>query len=124
MRSCYPCPQHRLGSVRAPLRAGDRADHGALSDAGTVHYVNESVGIAAGFPIAAIHLCGLATLTHTPSPMAFLHRLLHRSAQERPFLLLPVGSPAPDARVPAIDRRRLGEILVFDRPETAPPEPA
>lgn len=81
-----------------------------------VYYVNESVGIAAGFLIAAIHHAGLATLTHTPSPMAFLHRLLRRPEYERPFLLLPVGYPAADARVPVITKKPLDEVLVFDRP--------
>ncbi|MGA1058643.1 MAG: nitroreductase family protein [Phycisphaerales bacterium] len=88
-----------------------------------VYYVNESVGIAAGFLIAAIHHAGLATLTHTPSPMAFLQKLLHRPEHERAFLLLPVGYPADDARVPSIVRKPLDEVLVFDRPE-APPEDA
>ncbi len=88
-----------------------------------VYYVNESVGIAAGFLIAAIHHAGLATLTHTPSPMAFLQKLLHRPEHERAFLLLPVGYPADDARVPSIVRKPLDEVLVFDRPE-APPEGA
>lgn len=87
-----------------------------------VYYVNESVGIAAGFLIAAIHHAGLATLTHTPSPMAFLQKLLHRPEHERAFLLLPVGYPADDAMVPAIMRKPLEEVLVFDRPE-APSTP-
>jgi iodotyrosine deiodinase len=81
-----------------------------------VYYVNESVGIAAGFLIAAIHHAGLVTLTHTPSPMAFLQRVLRRPDYERPFLLLPVGYPAPGATVPTITRKPLSEVLVFDRP--------
>jgi iodotyrosine deiodinase len=80
-----------------------------------VYYVNESVGIAAGLLIAAIHLAGLATLTHTPSPMKFLSRILKRPDYERPFLLLPVGYPADDCVVPDLKRKPLDEIMVFDR---------
>lgn len=85
-----------------------------------VYYVNESVGIAAGMFIAAVHRAGLATLTHTPSPMQFLTTILRRPDYERPFLLLPVGHPAKGCTVPAIERKPLGEVLVFDRPERAP----
>ena len=91
----------------------DRPDR----DSDLVYYVAESVGIAAGFLIAAIHHAGLATLTHTPSPMAFLQKLLRRPEHERAFLLLPVGYPAEDAKVPAIVRKPLEEVLVFDRPQ-------
>lgn len=76
------------------------------------YYVSESVGIAAGFLIAAIHNAGLATLTHTPSPMKFLSEILERPANERAYLLLPVGYPAADCRVPDIGRKSLDEILV------------
>lgn len=76
------------------------------------YYVSESVGIAVGFLIAALHHAGLATLTHTPSPMAFLADALGRPANERAFVLLPVGLPAPGCRVPAIDRKPLGDVLV------------
>ena len=64
------------------------------------YYVSESVGIACGFLIAALHVAGLATLTHTPSPMGFLSEILGMPRRYKPFLLLPVGYPAPDARVP------------------------
>jgi iodotyrosine deiodinase len=77
------------------------------------YYPNESVGIAAGLLIAALHHAGLATLTHTPSPMKFLNRILERPAQERPFLLLVTGFPAPGATVPNIRRKRLEEIATF-----------
>lgn len=77
------------------------------------YYVQESVGIATGMLIAALHMAGLATLTHTPSPMGFLSRILHRPANERPFLLLVVGHPAPDASVPDITRKPLDEIASF-----------
>jgi iodotyrosine deiodinase len=76
------------------------------------YYVNESVGIAAGFLIAALHHAGLATLTHTPSPMNFLSTLLERPKNERPYLLLPVGLPTRDCLVPNIHRRSLDEVLV------------
>ena len=76
------------------------------------YYVKESVGIAAGMFIAALHNMGLATLTHTPSPMAFLTRLLDRPTTERPFILFPIGYPEPGAVVPKLERKPLGEILV------------
>jgi len=76
------------------------------------YYVKESVGIAAGIFIAALHNMGLATLTHTPSPMAFLTKLLGRSSNERPFILFPVGYPESGSVVPKLDRKPLDEILV------------
>jgi len=77
------------------------------------YYATESVGIATGFLISAIHHAGLASLTHTPSPMAFLNRILQRPSFEKPFLLLVVGHPSPRARVPAITRKRLNEMTSF-----------
>jgi nitroreductase len=77
------------------------------------YYAQESVGIATGFLIAALHHAGLATLTHTPSPMAFLNQVLARPANEHPFLLLVVGYPADDARVPDIGKKPLEEIATF-----------
>jgi iodotyrosine deiodinase len=77
------------------------------------YYVTESVGIATGILITALHHAGLATLTHTPSPMKFLHRLLDRPANERPFLLVVVGYPAEDATVPRITKKPLDEIATF-----------
>jgi nitroreductase len=74
------------------------------------YYVQESVGIAAGILITALHTAGLATLTHTPSPMAFLGRILDRPRNERPFLLIPVGYPAPGATVPDIEKKALDEV--------------
>lgn len=76
------------------------------------YYVNESIGIATGFLISAIHQAGLCTLTHTPSPMDFLTKILRRPSNERPFLLLPVGFPADNALVPDISRKKMKEILV------------
>ena len=77
------------------------------------YYPIDSVGIATGLLIAALHHAGLATLTHTPSPMAFLNEILGRPENERPFLLLVVGYPAQDARVPDIRRKRLEEFVQF-----------
>jgi iodotyrosine deiodinase len=77
------------------------------------YYATESVGIATGLLVTAIHECGLASLTHTPSPMGFLNRILGRPAHEKPFVLLVVGHPASDARVPDIARKSLGEISSF-----------
>lgn len=79
----------------------------------TFYYTQESCGIAAGLFIAAVHRMGLATLTHTPSPMGFLRELLGRPEHEKPFLLLPVGYPAEDARVPDLQRKPLEEISVW-----------
>ncbi|GAA4911944.1 nitroreductase [Stackebrandtia albiflava] len=76
------------------------------------YYVKESVGIAVGLLLAGLHQAGLATLTHTPSPMRFLAELCGRPANERPFVLIPVGYPAPGARVPDIERKPLTEVLV------------
>ncbi len=77
------------------------------------YYVTESVGIAVGFLIAALHHAGLATLTHTPSPMGFLSTVLDRPANERAYLLLVVGYPAEGARVPDITKKPLDEIATF-----------
>lgn len=77
------------------------------------YYVMESVGIATGFLIAALHLSGLGTLTHTPSPMDFLGEILDRPSNERAFLILVVGLPKEDAVVPNLSRKPLGEIATF-----------
>jgi nitroreductase len=77
------------------------------------YYTQESCGIAAGLFIAAVHHMGLVTLTHTPSPMGFLSELLERPANEKAFLVMPVGYPADDARVPALERRSLEEISIW-----------
>jgi nitroreductase len=79
----------------------------------TFYYTQESCGIAAGLFIAAVHSMGLATLTHTPSPMGFLSEILERPANEKPFLVMPVGYPADDAQVPAITRKPLDAITVW-----------
>jgi len=77
------------------------------------YYVSESVGIACGLFIAALHHMGLATLTHTPSPMAFLSRILKRPENERPYILFPIGYPAADATVPDLRRKSMVEIAEF-----------
>jgi nitroreductase len=77
------------------------------------YYARESVGIACGLFITAIHRMGLATLTHTPSPMGFLAEILGRPRNERPFVLLPVGYPAIDCTVPDLTRKPLDEVAVF-----------
>ncbi len=77
------------------------------------YYAHESVGIATGILIAALQNAGLAALTHTPSPMDFLGKILGRPANERPYLLLVAGYPAPSARVPVIPRKTLDQIAVF-----------
>ena len=76
------------------------------------YYVNESVGLATGMLLTAIHNAGLIALTHTPSPMNFLTKLLNRPENERPFLLIPVGYPLKDAQVPDIRRKPLEEVMI------------
>lgn len=79
------------------------------------YYVNESVGLATGFLLAALQQAGLATLTHTPNPMGFLSEILQRPKNEKPFLLIPVGYPATDAQVPNISKKSFAQIAtVFD----------
>ena len=92
-----------------------RQAHGVRPDGGkrTHYYTQESCGIAAGLFIAAVHHMGLATLTHTPNPMAFLAELLERPANEKAMLVMPVGYPAADARVPDLARKPLEEIAVW-----------
>ena len=90
----------------------------SADDGSKVYYSDESVGIAVGMFLTAAHFSGLATLTHTPSPMKFLGSLLGRPANERPYMLIPVGYPAAHCTVPvhAISRKPLEEVLIFDRP--------
>ncbi|MBP9925940.1 MAG: nitroreductase family protein [Cyclobacteriaceae bacterium] len=78
----------------------------------TNYYVNESVGLACGFLLTAIHHAGLVALTHTPSPMNFLTKLLKRPENERPFLLIPVGYPHPETYVPKLERKKIEEVMV------------
>lgn len=97
-----------------------KIDYGLIAsgiDDGTLvrkkhYYVNESVGIAVGVLLAALHNLGLATLTHTPSPMGFLNKILGRPDNEKPFLIIPVGYPAEGARVPNIVKKPLEEIML------------
>jgi len=92
-----------------------RQAYGVNPDGGkrTYYYTPESCGIAAGFFIAAVHLMGLVTLTHTPSPMGFLGDLLERPAQEKAMLVMPVGYPAAGAQVPDLHRKPLDQIAVW-----------
>jgi len=90
-------------------------NHSELPDGRRVknYYVNESVGIATGFLITALHHAGLVSLTHTPSPMRFLNGILNRPSDEKPFLLLVTGFPADDAQIPIIQKKILDEIATF-----------
>ena len=90
-------------------------NHSFLPDGRRVksYYVNESIGIATGFLIAAVHNAGLVSLTHTPSPMGFLNTILDISPDEKPYLILVVGYPAEDAQVPVIEKKLLDEIATF-----------
>ncbi|MCA9655380.1 MAG: nitroreductase family protein [Myxococcales bacterium] len=89
------------------------------------YYVRESVGLACGLFITALHTMGLATLTHTPSPMGFLREILGRPRNERPFILFPVGYPATDAMVPDLRRKPLSEVMQWNpRGSTQSGEPA
>ncbi len=96
-------------------RYGVRADGSKR----THYYVKESCGIAAGMFISALHNMGLATLTHTPSPMAFLTRVLERGAHERPFVLFPVGYPVDGCQVPRLQRKGLDQILTVRQERSA-----
>jgi iodotyrosine deiodinase len=92
-----------------------RRDYDLLPDGSRSknYYMTESVGIAVGFLIQALNRAGLATLTHTPAPMTFLREVLGRPANEKPFVLLPIGYPADDCVVPGIERKSLEEIAEF-----------
>lgn len=91
-------------------KAYDVAEDGAKK---SNYYVNESVGLAGGFLLAAIHNAGLVALTHTPSPMNFLSKVLNRPENERPVLLIPIGFPAPNTYVPNLRRKSLEEVVVY-----------
>ena len=103
-----------------------RQTHGVSADGSrrAFYYTQESCGIAAGFFIAAVHMMGLVTLTHTPSPMGFLGELLGRPANEKAMLVMPVGYPAEDARVPELGRKALEEIAVWLTPPPRTPRAA
>jgi nitroreductase len=107
---------HKPFLEEAPVLIAVFAERYAIADDGRKlkrYYVDESVGLACGFLVAALHHAGLATLTHTPSPMGFLREVLGRPENERPFLLLVVGHPASGAQVPRVRRKPLDEITTF-----------
>jgi len=125
-RAFYEGPHTEWHEALAPLGTDWRKPH--LTDAPALivvfevhkggddpkpYYVKESVGIAVGLLIASLHLAGLATLTHTPSPMRFLNQILDRPAHERPFVVIPVGYAARDATVPDIQRKPLDKVVVW-----------
>ena len=108
--------EHKPFLERAPYLIVIMAESYSVDDQGTKrknYYVQESVGIATGILITALHHAGLATLTHTPSPMGFLNEVLDRPKNERPFLLLVVGYPEEGALVPDISKKSLEEIASF-----------
>lgn len=90
---------------------GLRTEHGGIRKV-KHYYVRESVGIAVGVLLASLTHAGLATLTHTPSPMGFLSKILRRPRNERPYVVIPVGYPAPDATVPDIQKKSLDQVLI------------
>jgi len=111
--ACLGTDEHKPFLEEAPVLIAIFAQSYAVTPDGARvknYYVNESVGIATGILITALHHAGLATLTHTPSPMGFLNEILERPSNERPFLLLVVGYPAEDAVVPSITKKPLSEI--------------
>jgi iodotyrosine deiodinase len=92
-----------------------REDYGVAADGSRIknYYMTESVGIAVGFLIQALHRAGLATLTHTPAPMGFLREICGRPQNEKPFVLMPVGYPHPEATVPDLLRKPLAQVASF-----------
>lgn len=107
---------HKPYLESAPYLIAVFAERYGVGDDGTRHaryYVNESVGIATGFLLAALHHAGLVALTHTPSPMGFLSEVLERPANEKPLMLVVAGYPAEDARVPRLRRKPLRDIVTF-----------
>lgn len=109
----FETDEHKEFLEKAPyLIAIFKISYGADTTPPSKHYyVNESVGIACGMLITAIHKAGLVTLTHTPSPMGFLQEILNRPKNEKPFLLLPVGFPAEEAEVPIISKKSFEEVV-------------
>ncbi|MCG8603762.1 nitroreductase family protein [bacterium] len=108
--------EHKPFLERAPYLIVIFAESHGVSKTGENvknYYVQESVGIATGILITALHYAGLVTLTHTPSPMAFLNKILNRPANERAYLILVAGYPEEDAKVPDISKKKLEEIATF-----------
>ena len=112
----FDTDEHKPFLEEAPYLIGIFSESYALDEEGNKeknYYVKESVGIATGMLITALHNAGLATLTHTPSPMGFLNEVMNRPENEKPFLLLVVGYPAEDVKVPDIKKKDLNEISSF-----------
>lgn len=112
----FDTDEHKPFLEEAPYLIGIFSESYALDKDGNRvknYYVKESVGIATGMLITALHNAGLATLTHTPSPMGFLNEVMNRPDNEKPFLLLVVGYPAEGVKVPDIKKKSLGEISSF-----------
>lgn len=112
----FATDEHKPFLEEAPYLIVIFAQLHGVDDEGDIikhYYVNESVGIATGILITALHSAGLATLTHTPSPMGFLNEILERPRYERPFLLLVAGHPSAEARVPRISKKTLDEVASF-----------
>ncbi len=108
--------EHKPFLAKAPVLIAIFAQSfGVLPDGRKVknYYVQESVGIATGILITALHTVGLVSLTHTPSPMSFLNEICERPANEKPFLLLVIGYPAENAQVPNIHRKKIDQIATF-----------
>lgn len=108
--------EHKPFLETAPYLSAVFAQNYGLDDDGYKqkhYYVKESVGIACGILITALHNAGLATLTHTPSPMGFLNKIMKRPSNERPFLLIVTGYPADDTRVPNIVKKSLTQMATF-----------
>jgi hypothetical protein len=103
MRDALSHEKEEYGLRRGPDGGEEHVKH---------YYAVESVGIAVGLLLASLTTAGLAVLTHTPSPMGFLRELLGRPRNEKPFVVLPVGYPAPDCRVPVLAKKPLDELMV------------
>ena len=109
----FETDQHKPFLETAPYLIAVFLERNSVDDDGVKHknyYMPESVGIATGMLITALHMSGLATLTHTPSPMKFLNEILHRPSNEKPFMLMVAGYPAEEVTVPDIERKPFNEI--------------
>ena len=106
--ACKPFLENAPALIIVFRHAWDMGDGKRIQN----YYTQESVGIASGFLLAALHNAGLATLTHTPSPMNFLCEILERPENEKPYLVIPVGYPSDDCEVPSLERKGVDELIV------------